>query len=942
MSSALYQLQQLFPSSSEKELLHALKDSNWSVPVAISKLVDKVPSKSSNRAPTPRHSEVITIEDSQSQDSVSISDVDVSTVFPLQFTPFPVETTCTLRIRNSRWYESRLLFWTEKSQLNSSNSIRFGFDDGNSARTSPLGKLPERYSSCLFPLLDEGLIALSGSIISGPGEQFHIGSSMLLLLNVRILESQLTKDLLGINKALRDAHPPLVPSEKHKQLQYALFEVGHMVLHNGMESFLSRSASPATVPTVTSSNPQLLQAAISGDVFDAGSMPNNDELLLKEEEINELVQPMNSSYMSIPESKQPSRICSLSLRPYQLQAVSWMLAKEGGSSPVQRDGAWKGSVSAYSELTSSMWESGRFEHGPEFFLNPYTRTIQLDKGEALSSCGGVLADEMGLGKSVEFVALCAAQDENSDSATDDSIIRATLIVAPVSMLGQWKREIEKYSTDPMPSVDLDSRKRVKPSVSKFKVFLHYGDSKSLQSDVFSKFDFVVTSYGSVTSEFQSKALSSAPLFKKKWLRVALDEAHVIRNSSTIIAQACYAIKSKYRWALTGTPIQNSLQDLHSLVRFLNMEPWVDTSLWKKVIAEPYERKEPKSIELLKGIISHIILRRTKNMTDRDGKKIGDLPLPNSETVIITLSKEDRTFYDLLFSRSKAEFRGIMADRSTAKRYSAIFALLIRLRQACNHPYMVLGSIDESKSTSTDSAIDFWQELADVYVDVHKNCRIPLKDITRESVCNAASSNVPWKLSTKFQVLMSYLDGIAKHNQSCRELNKDIVSELKGMDLQGITKSVVFSYFTFTLDLLERELAARGIGFSRLDGSINQSAREAAIEGFHSDSKLEVMLLSLNAGGVGINLQDQASICFILDPWFNPAVENQAIGRVHRFGQKKQVYVKKFICEDSVERGILAIQERKTALVQNTLDDIGNADLEKLSLQDLQDLFKDKF
>lgn len=215
-------------------------------------------------------------------------------------------------------------------------------------------------------------------------------------------------------------------------------------------------------------------------------------------------------------------------------------------------------------------------------------------------------------------------------------VPTTLVVCPTSMIGQWEREIRLYTTRPGSRAGL-------------KVAIHYGPTRLRSIAEVRRADVVVTSYGIVGTEWSvlanskeadddgdseagsgaaGRKASATLLYQVHWERIVLDEAHNTRNRNTRTSKSCCALEGTYRWALTGTPIQNSLQDLYSLFKFLRHEPWSEIHWWKRIISEPFERQDPRAALALKTVLQPLLLRRVKAMTDTDGTKIGNLPPPN--------------------------------------------------------------------------------------------------------------------------------------------------------------------------------------------------------------------------------------------------------------------------------------------------------------------------
>jgi len=339
--------------------------------------------------------------------------------------------------------------------------------------------------------------------------------------------------------------------------------------------------------------------------------------------------------------------------------------------------------------------------------NRYTQSLQAHPPALPMPCrGGILADEMGLGKTVMAVALvasecCTAPEGSIDGAykkksrtcTD---VSGTLVVCPLSLMGQW---VEEFKT------------RISPG--RIRCVMHYGTERANAGNL-SSFDVVITSYGVLTSEWRkgsaSSTHSSLPhsssiLLGRQWKRVILDEAHSIRNQQTDVAKACCSVDAQRRWAITGTPIQNRVDDLFSLMKFLRHEPWDKWRWWHKTIAQPLANEDDKGMLVLRNILSTLMLRRTKRTIDPStGRSIVDLPPRKVEVVFVDLEPTERSFYDAFAKRSsvlsasiirKASGGGVMKSSKGVGGYAALFTLLMRLRQACDHPVLVLRGITKS-------------------------------------------------------------------------------------------------------------------------------------------------------------------------------------------------------------------------------------------------------
>jgi len=288
----------------------------------------------------------------------------------------------------------------------------------------------------------------------------------------------------------------------------------------------------------------------------------------------------------------------------------------------------------------------------------------------------------------------------------------TLIVTPMSLMGQWIDEIKN-----------------KTSANSVSSYMYYGNNTNID---ISSVDIVVTSYGTLVSEAKSflKAMSglsteekqdiatlddidiSASALRKgllavKWKRVVLDEGHTIKNPLTEVAKACTALLSERRWVLSGTPIQNSLDDLYSLIRYLKHEPWDQPRWWRRTISEPNTSGDERSLIVLRTLLDDVMLRRTKVMKDPNtGQPIVSLPTKTITIEYIELEDAEKEFYSELAERSQAVFRGFeqgLAGLTLRNRYSVFFTLLLRMRQSCNHPYLVLKQTEESNNAISNNA-----------------------------------------------------------------------------------------------------------------------------------------------------------------------------------------------------------------------------------------------
>ncbi|GMF55895.1 unnamed protein product [Phytophthora fragariaefolia] len=618
----------------------------------------------------------------------------------------------------------------------------------------------------------------------------------------------------------------------------------------------------------------------------------------------------------------------------------------------------------------------------------------------------------------------------------------TLVVCPLSLLHQWKNEVQE---------------RFLPNT--LSVHVYYGDDRDngtgLNIASFSKSDLVLTTYGVLSAEFEKGGALTAT----EWNRVILDEAHSIKNRATGYFKTCSAIKATHRWCLTGTPIQNTLDDMFSLLCFLQYQPWSRVAWWKRVITKPYEDGDDiNALGRLKVILTPILLRRTKHSRDKQGRMIVQLPPKHVDLVELEFSPDERAFYQAVYDKSRAEFNGFVASGSAMTSYVAIFALLLRLRQACDHPLLALGkdveqaleSVDKKAVSGTaarsafqpqqnESTEAYYQRIAaqlqkdmqasnrtqllengddstdkeggsaggltasyiqSVIAQVEDGldsqecpiCLDPPQDAVltpcahvlcdqclRDSLANDPENGCPVcrtvvDIAKVFKLPPPASKAKEEEDSNTADSGKDGLPDLKQAaaadddgtgfesaklqqllrDLKAIKlenertaapeqrrKVVVFSQWTSMLDMVSQLLRRHGFSHRAFNGALSQEQRERVLTTFAKDPSVEVLVISLKAGGVGLNLTC-ASVVILLDPWWNPGVEDQAVDRVHRLGQTQDVLVKRYVVRDTVEDMILQLQQRKEKLARHVLVATKAADErrgERLNLDDLRSFFR---
>jgi superfamily II DNA or RNA helicase len=441
-----------------------------------------------------------------------------------------------------------------------------------------------------------------------------------------------------------------------------------------------------------------------------------------------------------------------------------------------------------------------------------------------SGLGGVLADEMGLGKTLQALALlCAVQAGGGRG----------LVVCPASLLENWRREAARFAPQ-------------------LRVFVHHGDRRLAGPEELAAWDLVVTSYGTLTRDQELFASAS-------FACVVGDEAQHVKNRRSQNARALRSLKADGRFLLTGTPVENSLDDLRSLLEFV-LPGYVER------VPEGTRREDRGWFdERLRAKAAPYILRRTKLAV------APELPARIEQVVWCALEARQAALYREHQERSERELIDLEASGAgdQAMRLAALTQLL-RLRQICCDPRLV------ATSGSGEDAGPF--------------------------------------------------DGSAKL-ESFREILEEAADD--GHRL------LVFSQFTSLLALLREELEGRETPYCYLDGSLAAGARQAEIDRFQGSADIPVFLLSLKAGGSGLNLTAADTVVHF-DPWWNPAADAQATDRAHRIGQTRVVTSYKLVCPGTVEEKVLALQDEKRALLSGVFE-ASDAVAGKISLADLRSL-----
>ncbi|KAM7525122.1 hypothetical protein LguiA_015024 [Lonicera macranthoides] len=639
----------------------------------------------------------------------------------------------------------------------------------------------------------------------------------------------------------------------------------------------------------------------------------------------------------------------------------------------------------------------------------------------------------------------------------------TLVVCPTSVLRQWSEELHNKVT----------------REANLRVLIYHGGNRTKDPLELAKYDVVLTTYSIVSMEVPKQPLveeeddeagkrsyappvgppsskkrkypptsdkrsfkgkkrtdrelsefEARPLARVGWFRVVLDEAQSIKNHKTQVARACWGLRAKRRWCLSGTPIQNAVDDLYSYFRFLRYDPYAIYTRFCSTIKAPIQRNPTSGYKKLQAVLKTIMLRRTKG-TLLDGEPIINLPPKTIELKKVDFTLEERDFYCQLEADSRAQFAEYAAAGTVKQNYVNILLMLLRLRQACDHPLLVKGcdyssawrsSVDTAKKLPREKQV-FLLNCLEASLAICGICNDPPEDAVVTSCghvfcnqcisehltgddkqcpttnCNAhlsksssvfsrtalksslsdqpgqgsssadCSSSVLTETiepcsssssfnSSKIRAALEVLQSLSKPRDlstsrtsslisvdghaPCLENSSDVNGNLDGVPKELVSvageKAIVFSQWTGMLDLLEACLKSSSIQYRRLDGTMTVVARDKAVKDFNTLPEVSVMIMSLKAASLGLNMVAACHV-LLLDLWWNPTTEDQAIDRAHRIGQTRPVTVLRLTVKDTVEDRILALQQKKREMVSSAFgeDETGSRQT-RLTVEDLNYLF----
>ncbi|CAJ1949444.1 unnamed protein product [Cylindrotheca closterium] len=561
---------------------------------------------------------------------------------------------------------------------------------------------------------------------------------------------------------------------------------------------------------------------------------------------------------------------------FQKQSLKWAMERETTPGGIQ----------------SYFWAKVPIE-GSTLYFNPILQSISSIKPREVR--GGIIAEEMGLGKTIISLALilkhpapelpasgsnvsCLAnipailgsntpnwnKGLNDQTSTDNplrgSILsRGTLVICPVSLVGQWIEEAKSKLSDPG------------------LLYPYHGGNRIRDAGILAKNAIVVTTYQVLASDdtYHRKKSSDPdkfcpPLEQVRWWRVICDEGHQLRQANTNRNRSISGIVADHKWIVTGTPVSTSMFDLINQLKLLGIES-VDEMI-RNCCDKPSSRNTNQYIRRpgkLLFLLRNVMIRHTQKQCYRGtNTTLMSLPPKKELSIEVSLSKAERKEYDALDKAAKDFYVRFKASHAheLSKHYLLLSQKLTPQRVACSGGNPPLNPEDGGSKN------DDYDDEEDVKVQRKS-------EIKYSAFCFTA----------KMKVLIAELK--------------------KARENDPTSKSLVFSHFNLTLKLLKEELPKHGFEFRTLSGSMSMKQRTKSLHDFQADPPTTIFLLSMRAGNCGINLT-QANRVFLMEPGFNPALEKQAIGRVHRLGQKRNVEIIRLFVKDSIETRIRKFLETK--------------------------------
>ncbi|KAF4760165.1 hypothetical protein HAV15_007669 [Penicillium sp. str.  len=721
------------------------------------------------------------------------------------------------------------------------------------------------------------------------------------------------------------------------------------------------------------------------------------------EEANDAVMKMFDQLANenIP-TMEPSHHVITPMLPHQKQALWFMTEKEKPRKYGRKE-----------EDNNSLWRMERAPNGKTQYREIITGMISEQKPE--EALGGLLADMMGLGKTLSILSLIMSSiglaEDWTEMAPDPALVRqipgirntrTTLLVVPLSAVSNWTTQITDH---------------LKPRSVSYYTF--HGQSRITDSSLLSEYDIIITTYSTILSEISGRGAKKgklSPLMKMNMFRIVLDEAHIIREQNAAQTRAILGLNCERRWSVTGTPIQNRMEDLLSVTKFLRIVPYDQRSQFAQHVSSPVKNGDPNVLARLRVLVDSFTLRRVKDKID--------LPPRTDNVIKLKFTEEEQQLHDFFRAESNVMMSVIAGeDKRTmgGRMYHHVLKAMMILRQVSAHGKELLDVSDRARARgfSVNDAIDLEEGEPDatpaamnkkayemfaliqqastprccscnrelneplnsmgaVARDSPMAIVLPCFDIFcpdcfsgwKQAFDSSPDTQIPcprcegWihlRYSTITPAGFEEYVAQQESNRQTRKLGKNLgeyegphtktialvnylkesVEDSKKLEGESPIKSVVFSGWTSHLDLIEIALQNNGLGgYTRIDGTMGIPARTKALEEFAKNDNIKVLLATIGAGGVALNLTS-ASHVFIMEPQYNPAAVAQAFDRVHRLGQKRPVQTYQFIMKGSIEEKIMDLARKKQEMADTSLNRVKQSKRETQEdrMREYRNLFK---
>ncbi|XXG98117.1 hypothetical protein Hte_004437 [Hypoxylon texense] len=816
--------------------------------------------------------------------------------------------TADIKIVGVRYYNGvvnpgeKVLCRREPNNQYDRNAIRV-----DNVMQNQIGHIPRALALKLAPYIDANDIVLDG-VVTGHKDTFDCPVRLYYYGPSDSSTRLQLEERLKADKLLKATQLKATRREAEAQRNAA------MHLENGVPSVGIASVQQNHAQGGEGEQELLLQELMSSSeaVEFRGDLSSVDAFAMDEDSLSKL-----------PSAPQPEAIQS-TLLPYQLQGLAWMISKESPQLP----------ASGSTEVVQ-LWKRTTHDNFTNIVSNHITKTPPK-----LVS-GGVLADDMGLGKTLQVISLIL------HSGFKDG---PTLIVSPVGVMSNWEQQIQRH-------VKEDQAPRV---------LRYHGNSIYSKENLLAN-DIVITTYDKLRIDHTKKG----PLLAVQWRRVVLDEAHAIRNYSTSRAKAAFQVRAKSRWMLTGTPIINSPKDFLSALMFLRMTGGIEEpGIFLRIIDKPLNLKGDNGTidfkvakQLFQSLTTELCLRRRKDM------KFIDLKLPAKTEYVhrIKFTNEEKRKYDALLSETTEMLEAYRRRGSGQNqvRFTSVLEKILRLRQLCCHWSLIgdrvkdiLKPLDGEKLVKfTPENLKILQQALLTATNEGEECPICIEAISQHTpVITACKHRFGKPCITKSLELK---DTCPMCRQKLKlpdslvglepvEVDEEFDGDTRSSKTQALekilkaklrdpkSKVVIFSQWTSFLHVIAKLLDEAGLKYCSIEGWMRIAKRDESIDALNNDPDTRIMLASLAASGVGLNLV-AADTVILVDSWWAPAIEDQAIDRVHRLGQTRETTVWKLVMNDSVEERVLDIQAQKRELVNLAFQDKVREQKEASRLDDVLQL-----